>query len=82
MNPEAYTGCMVHRAYKLLSYVSTGRKFTITDITSHLQCSKTTAYRHLEGLSIYFPITELPDEVRGNSRGKASKVYKYIKGVP
>lgn len=73
-----YTGMMLARCYKLLSYVSTGRPFTVNDVMSQIECSKKTALRHIDGLSLCFPLAEVGDR-RDGQRGPMTTVFQMIK---
>lgn len=73
-----YTGMMLSRCYKLLSYVSTGRPFTINDVMLHIECSRSTAWRHIDGLSYCFPLAETGTR-RDGQRGPMVTVFQMIK---
>jgi len=75
---ESYTGMMAARCYKLLSYAMTGKKFTIKDVCGILDCSPKTALRHVDGMSLCFPLIEVGTRP-GGIRGPNVAVFQMIK---
>lgn len=70
---------MYENCYGLLSYIMSGRKFTVRQISEHLEISRRQAVRHLDTASIYFPIIEVTPPYYGEHRGRSPAVYQYTK---
>jgi len=79
MNVTRARGRLIEKCYKVISFVLSGRRFTIYDLMSHMGCSKEVAQRHFQGVSLYFPIAEIDEAQYGNGRGLKAAVYQYIK---
>ena len=72
-------GSVYENCYATLSYIMTGREFTINSLAEHLQVDRRNASRHLDSASMYFPIVEVSEPSYGGTRGRKSAVYQFIK---
>jgi len=77
--PGKLRGSGYENCYTVLSYIMTGRKFTINSLADHLQVDRRNAARHLDAVSMYFPIIEVSEPSYGGTRGRKSAVYQMLK---
>lgn len=72
---------MYENCYGLISYIMTGQKFTVRQLSEHLKISRRQAARHLDTASIYFPIIEVTASSHGGNIGRSPAVYQYTKDL-
>lgn len=77
--PTATRGRVIEKCYKLLAFVSTGRKFTVSDVAEHLECGWIAASNHVNALSLYFPIAEMEERTRRYDGTFKAAVFQMIK---
>ncbi len=77
--PSKQRGRVIEKCYKALSFIMTGKRFTVSDLADHLSCGWPAANNHLNAVSPYFPIAEIEERGRRWDGTITAAVYQYIK---
>jgi hypothetical protein len=64
LKPTRSRGALIEKCYKVINFALSRNTFTAKDIQDHLQCSKQTAQKHIEAMSLYFELSEDPETGR------------------
>lgn len=59
--PTRSRGALIEKCYKVINFALSRNTFTVRDIQDHLGCSKQTAQKHIEAMSLYFELSEDPE---------------------